>query len=174
MLNHITVHFLIGKPKWLKTSSFWMIRKYVRDYAIQYSLPQVHLQGVFLRITGNIACIPIQHFEREEGKSGYTLKKLVKLYSNIVGFSARPLDIVLCFGVILSIVGIIGLLIHLILQGVSAGNQSQNATLYWLCCMLTGFVITAQGVIGNYIGRICHGEMKKPQFVVRETKNIEK
>ncbi len=70
-----------------KTSSYWMIRRYVRDYAIAYTHPSVHLQGVFLRITDNVACVPIEHFEREYGTSTYTIKKLIKLYSNIVGFS---------------------------------------------------------------------------------------
>ena len=85
-LNHFTVRALIHKPKWLKTSSYWMIRRYVRDYAIAYTHPSVHLQGVFLRITDNVACVPIEHFEREYGTSTYTIKKLIKLYSNIVGF----------------------------------------------------------------------------------------
>lgn len=40
-LNHFTVRALIHKPKWLKTSSYWMIRRYVRDYAIAYTHPSV-------------------------------------------------------------------------------------------------------------------------------------
>ena len=97
-LNHFTVRALIHKPKWLKTSSYWMIRRYVRDYAIAYTHPSVHLQGVFLRITDNVACVPIEHFEREYGTSTYTIKKLIKLYSNIVGFSMTPMRIVTSTG----------------------------------------------------------------------------
>ena len=52
---------------------------------------RTHLQGLFLRTTRNISCIPIKHFEREVGESGYTLKKLLQLWSNIMGYSVIPL-----------------------------------------------------------------------------------
>lgn len=89
-LNYLTVRILIGKPKDMKTSSYWVIRKFVRDYVIQYQSPYTHLQGLFLRTTRNISCVPIKHFEREVGQSGYTLKKLIQLYSNIMGYSVGP------------------------------------------------------------------------------------
>lgn len=75
----------------MKTSSYWVIRKFVRDYVIQYQSPYTHLQGLFLRTTRNISCVPIKHFEREVGQSGYTLKKLIQLYSNIMGYSVGPI-----------------------------------------------------------------------------------
>lgn len=50
-LNYLTVRILIGKPKDMKTSSYWVIRKFVRDYVIQYQSPYTHLQGLFLRTT---------------------------------------------------------------------------------------------------------------------------
>ena len=79
-LNYLTVRILIGKPKDMKTSSYWVIRKFVRDYVIQYQSPYTHLQGLFLRTTRNISSVPIKHFEREVGQSGYTLKKLIQYY----------------------------------------------------------------------------------------------
>ncbi len=54
-LNYQSVRILIGKPKDLKTSSFWIIKKFVRDYVIEYKGHYTHLQGLFLRTTRNIA-----------------------------------------------------------------------------------------------------------------------
>ena len=84
-INYISVRILIGKPKDMKTSSFWIIRKFVRDYVIQYKSQYTHLQGLFLRTTKDISCVPVKHFEREVGTSNYTFKKLVGLWSNIMG-----------------------------------------------------------------------------------------
>ena len=89
--NQWTTRVLLDKPKDMNTSSFWVIRRFVRDYAIQYRSAYTHLQGVFLRVTRNISCIPIEHFKREVGQSGYTLSKLFKLWANIIGFSIVPL-----------------------------------------------------------------------------------
>ena len=58
-----------GKPKDMKTSSFWIIRKFVRDYVIQYKSHYTHLQGLFLRTTRKISSVPIKHFEREIGRA---------------------------------------------------------------------------------------------------------
>ena len=89
----MSVRILIGKPKDMKTSSFWIIRGFVRDYIIQYKSRYTHLQGLFLRTTRNISCVPIKHFDRAYGTSGYTLKKLLGLWSNIMGYSIVPLRI---------------------------------------------------------------------------------
>lgn len=170
--NHFTVRILIHKPKWLKTSSYWIIRKYVRDYAIQYAHPNVHLQGVFLRITDNIACVPIEHFEREQGTSTYTLKKLTKLYSNILGFSITPIRIVSFIGSLLSIcgflIGFIVLIRRLLYPYIVQGWSS----LFAVMCFFSGVILIALGIVGEYVGRLYIGQTNSPQYVVRDLTNI--
>ena len=122
-LNYLTVRILIGKPKDMKTSSYWVIRKFVRDYVIQYQSPYTHLQGLFLRTTRNISCVPIKHFEREVGQSGYTLKKLIQLYSNIMGYSVVPLRLSTYCGYFFSILSILGALVF----GISRSMDVCNA-----------------------------------------------
>lgn len=68
--NQWSLRILMGKPKELKISSFWVIRRFVRDYAVRYRSPYTRMSGVFLRVTRNISSVPVQHFKREEGKAG--------------------------------------------------------------------------------------------------------
>ena len=171
-LNHLTVCFLLQKPKWLKTSSFWIIRKYVRDYAIQYAFPQVHLQGVFLRVTGNIACVPINHFDREVGKSGYTLKKLIWQYFNIIGFSVRPLAMIRNLGVILASLSFVAGLVVLIHKLIHPETAVGWSSMTCLICFFAGVLLLAMGVIGNYLGKLYSGATRTPQYVVREVRNV--
>ena len=107
-VNYTSVRILIGKPKDLKTSSFWIIKRFVRDYVVQYKSHYTHLQGLFLRTTRNIASVPVEHFDREYGQSGYTFKKLISLWSNIMGYSIVPLRIATRAGVFFAILGILG------------------------------------------------------------------
>ena len=172
VLNHWTVRMLIHKPKWLKTSSYWMIRRYVRDYAVEYTHPSVHLQGVFLRITDNIACVPIEHHERAFGQSGYTLKKLVGLYSNIIGFSMTPMHIVTTTGGVLSLVGFLAglylLIRKLVHPEILEGWTSTVAAL----CFFSGVILISLGMVGSYVGRLFIGQTRSPQYVVRDLRNI--
>ena len=167
-VNYATTRILLNKPKEMRTSSFWVIRRFVRDYAVQYKSAFTHLQGVFLRITRNVSCVPVKHFEREVGTSNYTFKKLVQLWSNIMGFSIVPLHLATVFGYFFSAIGILLALfavIRKILRPVTAlGWPSMMAAV----CFFAGVNLLFMGLIGEYIGRIFLGLCNNPQFVVRQ------
>ena len=86
-----SVRKLIGKPKEMRTSSYWIIKRFVAESIAQYRNSFAFIPGLILRTTNSISCIPVEHYERKGGKSGYTLKALVKLWSNIIGYSIEPL-----------------------------------------------------------------------------------
>jgi undecaprenyl-phosphate 4-deoxy-4-formamido-L-arabinose transferase len=175
-VNYLSVRILIGKPKELKTSSYWVIKKFVRDYVIQYKSPYTYLQGLFLRTTRNISSIPIQHFEREVGTSNYTLKKLIQLWSNIMGFSVVPLRLATYCGYLFSAVGIIGALAvfirKLLVPSMAMGWPSMMVAI----CFFSGINLLFMGLIGEYIGRMFLGMNKNPQYVVQKvysTKDVQ-
>ena len=169
-VNYQSVRILIGKPKDMKTSSFWIIRKYVRDTVIDYKSQYTHLQGLFLRTTGldKISSVPVQHFDRVYGTSGYTLKKLIGLWSNIIGFSIVPLRIARNFGAIVAALGIIGALIvfirKLLVPATAIGWSSTMVAIFFFSGMIMMFL----GLIGEYIGRMFLNVNHYPQYVVRE------
>ena len=168
-INYLSVRILIGKPKELKTSSFWVIRKFVRDSVIEYKNPYAYLQGLFLRTTRNISCIPIKHFEREVGNSGYTFSKLVKLWSNIMGFSVVPLRMATWLGGFFAALGILGaavvLIRKLLIPTMAMGWPSMMVAI----CFFSGVNLMVLGLVGEYVGRMFLGLNREPQYaVVRE------
>ncbi len=167
-INYLSVRILIGKPKDMKTSSFWIIRRFVRDYVVQYKSQYTHLQGLFLRTTRNISCVPIKHFEREVGTSGYTFKKLVGLWSNIMGYSIVPLRLATYCGYIFSLGGILGALAvvirKLMVPTMAMGWPSTMVAI----CFFAGVNLLFLGLIGEYLGRMFLGMSRYPQYVVRK------
>ena len=167
-VNYITVRIMIGKPKWLKTSSFWIIRKYVRDEVIRYDQPYAYMQGLFLRTTRNIACVPVKHYKREVGKSNYTFKKLLKLWSNIMCFSDMPLKISTYLGFFFSIAGLIMALVVVIRKLVNPALAMGWASTISAISFFGGLNLFFTGMVGEYVGRMFLGTNKTPQYVVRE------
>jgi len=165
--NSWSVRVLIGKPKDMKTSSFWVIKKFVRDYVIQYKAPYAYMQGLFLRTTQNISSVPIEHHERVYGTSNYTLAKLIHLWSNIVGFSVVPLRIARHIGFVLSAGGLIGALWVLIAKLLHPNMQLGYASTMVAIFFFAGVILLFLGLIGEYVGRmfLCMGNA--PQFVVK-------
>ena len=167
-VNYMTVRILLKKPKDLKTSSFWVIRKFVRDYAVEYKSAYTHLQGLFLRTTRNISSVPIQHFKREVGTSNYTLKKLIKLLSNILGFSIVPLQMATYTGFFFSLIGILAAIGVIILKFVRPATYIGWPSMMATICFFSGLNLMFMGIIGEYVGRIFLGMSKNPQYVVRQ------
>lgn len=167
-VNYMTVRILLDKPKELKTSSFWAIKKFVRDYAVQYPSAYTHLQGVFLRITRNISSVPIQHFEREVGTSNYTMKKLLQLWSNIMGFSVVPLRLAMYLGYFFAGAGFLGAVAVVIRKIVRPVTYIGWPSMMVCICFFSGIILVFMGLIGEYIGRIFLGMNNNPQFVVRQ------
>ena len=167
-VNYMSVRILIGKPKDMKTSSFWIIKKFVRDYVIQYQSPYTHLQGLFLRTTRNISSVPVKHFERAVGTSNYTLKKLIQLWSNIMGYSIVPLRLATYFGYGFSLLGLLGadiiIIRKLLVPTMAVGWPSMMVAI----CFFSGINLLFMGLIGEYIGRMFLTMGKQPQFVVRK------
>ena len=166
--NQWTTRVLLDKPRNLNTSSFWVVRRFVRDYAVQYKSAYTHLQGVFFRVTKNISSVPVKHFKREVGQSGYTFSKLVHLWANIIGFSIVPLRVATVMGYFFSVVGVIGIitvLVRKIIRPVTAiGWPSMMVSIFFF----SGLILLFMGLIGEYIGRIFLGICNNPQYVVRQ------
>ncbi|SKA95177.1 dolichol-phosphate mannosyltransferase [Caloramator quimbayensis] len=100
--------------------------------------------------------------ERFAGKTKYPLKKMLKLaFDAIALFSHKPLKIAAYFGSILLLMSIVFLLFTLC-NGLIVG------TILSLLFLLNGVILTALGVIGEYIGRIYDEVKGRPLYIISE------
>ena len=167
-LNSASFRVLIGKPKELKTSSFWVIKKFVRDYVVQYKSQYTHLQGLFLRTTRNIKCVPVDHFDRAYGSSGYTFKKLVSLWSNVMGFSIVPLRMARNTGIFFALLSLLGALAIVLKKIIAPTSAVGWYSMMVAICFFSGLIMLFLGLVGEYLGRMYLGMTNNPQYVVRE------
>lgn len=169
-VNHTLVRILIGKPKDMKTSSFCVMRKFVRDSIINYPAQYTHMQGLILRTvsTKRIASVPIEHFDRAYGESGYTLKKLVKLTLNVAGFSILPLTIVKRIGELVSAIGLVGAVILLVKKLIHPSIVLGWSSLIVAIFFFSGVILLTLGIVGEYIGKMFLTMSNYPQYVVRD------
>ena len=167
-LNSTSFRVLIGKPKDLKTSSFWIIKKFVRDYVVQYKSQYTHLQGLFLRTSRNIKSVPVEHFDRAYGSSGYTFKKLVSLWSNVMGFSIVPLRIARNTGIFFALLSLLGALAIVLKKIIAPTSAVGWYSMMVAICFFSGLIMLFLGLIGEYLGRMYLGMTNNPQYVVRD------
>lgn len=159
-LHNMTVRYLTNKPKDLKACPMYIIRRFVRDEIVKSKSTFTNLQGLFLRTTAKIANADIEHFDRKYGKSGYNLKKLLKLWSAFLNYSAKPIRLVGKFGIAITFFSVI-----LLVCGIVFGND--NVILSSVVTICTGFVIMSLGIIGEYIARMFMVITNEPQYIIR-------
>ena len=166
--NQFSLRVLMGKPKEVQISSFWIIRRFVRDYAIMYRSPDTRISGVFLRITKNVGSVAVEHFERESGKSGYTMKKLIKLWMSIMAFSTVPLRLVSIIGNMISLAGFFGIIFVIVRKIIYPNIAIGWASILVSILFFSGLILMFMGMTGMYIGRIYLTITDAPQYVVRQ------
>lgn len=172
-VNKMCAVVFLEKPKGLRTSSFWIIRKYVRDSIISYKGSHSYLLGLILRSTSNVTQVEVQHFDRENGQSGYTFRTLLKLWSNIIGFTVKPLRLAMYGGMTISVLSFIAA-IYILIRKI----MNPELTAGWASTMIAiffslGMEMVLTGLIGEYIGRTYMHINNEPQYVIRAKYNIE-
>ena len=163
-LNDLTVRWLIGKPKNLKACPMCLMRRFVRDEIIKSGSAYTNLQGLYLRTSSRIVNADIEHYSRQNGKSGYNLRKLLRLWASFFNYSTKPIRFILSLGASLSAAG----MIYLILSLCSAAGLH---TLYAEVLLLSGVIVLSLGLIGEYILRMFMAITNEPQYVIRTDTN---
>lgn len=121
--------------------------------------------------TDRMVEIPVEHAERNEGKSRYSLLKLIELLLDLLtGFSMLPLRVLSVIGLVLAGCGIAFGLLLLILRLLFGPEWAEGGvfTLFAILFFFVGGQFVAFGTLGEYIGRIYDEVRRRPQFVVRE------
>lgn len=174
-VNDYMAHSLLSKPNDLFISSYFAMKKYVKDELLKYTNPYPYLEGLVLRTTNKIKNVEINHRERKIGKSNYTLKKLLHLWVNgFTSFSVKPLRL----AIVCSFIFVISAMLITIAIII---NKLRNPAvpLGWSSTMVVILIVGAAlafilGLIGEYVGRIYISINNSPQYVIRKvTKNDE-
>lgn len=161
---------MLDQPKDLDATSFFIARRYVIDEMVRYDNAYPYLQGLILRVTRNVACVPTEHRKRLEGSSGYSLRKLIALWLNgFTAFSVKPLELGIYVGVLFALAGFVFAIITVIRKVIYANVVVGWSSLVSIMLIFFGITLIMLGLIGEYIGRIYICINNAPQSVIRET-----
>ena len=165
---------MLGQPKGIVGSSFYIARKFVIEEMIKYDNAYPYLWGLVLRTTRNIACVKTIHRERIEGKSGYSFGKLLSLWINgFTAFSVKPLEWGTYMGVVLAIVGFVYAVITIVRKLLGANIMLGWSSTISILLIVGGMILVMLGLIGEYVGRIYICINNSPQYVIREVTDKE-
>lgn len=165
LVNALTTYSL-GKPRTLYLSSFKLIGRGVIDELTKYTGPYPYIDGLIFRVTRNIGSVEVPHNARADGRSSYTVRKLIALFLNVfIGYSLWPIRVFTVLGACLFGAGLLAGLV--LLAGGLAGAVSLPGWgwVLWAIGTGLGLQLLFMGVLGEYLGKLFMAHSGLPPYV---------
>ena len=160
---------MLGKPRELELNSYFAARRFIVDEMLRYEHCYPYVMGLVLRSTRRICNVPVKHRAREEGRSGYTLSKLLGLWMNgFTSFSVKPLRLATYTGAFMAFIGFLYALIVVIRYFTVHLAPMGWTTTTVLILIVGGLNLLLLGLVGEYVGRVFMCVNATPQYVERE------
>ncbi|HZF74319.1 MAG TPA: glycosyltransferase family 2 protein [Acetobacteraceae bacterium] len=159
---------LLDKPKGLYLSSFRCMSALAVREVTNYRGPYPYVDGLLMQVTQRLDSIEVKHLPRAEGRSNYTVKRLVLLWLNLAtNFSVVPLRMAVVAGAAMGFLGLLAAL-YVIFEGLRGETPSGWASMMTVVLLVAGVQFLILGVLGEYVGRAFLSSNGKPQGVVRD------
>jgi glycosyltransferase involved in cell wall biosynthesis len=158
--------YVLEKPKGLYLSSFRCLSAFVVANITRYAGPFPYVDGLVLQVTQSIERLEVKHLPRADGRSNYTMRRLIRLWLNMfVNFSVMPLRISTLTGFALSVFGAVST-VAAIAEALLFSTPPGWGSLMAAICLLSGVQLLILGIVGEYLGRLYLTANGKPQSIV--------
>jgi glycosyltransferase involved in cell wall biosynthesis len=161
-------YWLIGKPKHIQLSSYRMLARTVVDGMLAIRTANPFLPALMFHVSRDVVGVPVTHSARGTGRSGYTLRKLLYVFSNLIfNNSSLLLRVVGQFGIALALVSLVmagGVVYHKLAHRVAVSGW---ASLMATQLFIGGMLLLGMGVVGEYLIRIIESSETRPAYLVR-------
>lgn len=146
-------------------SSFRLLDKHIVDRIRFHSQDHLFINQVIGWYTLNAQFVDVNHNSRGEGKSGYSMWKLMLLsFRLIIYYTSVPLKIMvmLC---ILTAVAIVAMTVYYIYFQLETGSTIDVFMIAVLAAM--AIIAASIAVFGIYINRVYSSRVKKPNYAIK-------
>lgn len=172
LVNALTT-YSIGKPRQLYLSSFKLIRRDIVDQIIRYRGPYPYIDGLIFRVTRNVGSVEVPHHSRVEGRSNYTVRKLIGLFLNVViGYSLWPIRVFSLVGAVLLGISLLSGLLGLVGWLMQLFKPPGWGVVVWAIAAGTGLQMLFLGVLGEYLGKLFMAYSGLPPYVEKPQEDV--
>jgi glycosyltransferase involved in cell wall biosynthesis len=126
------------------------------------------LRGMFPLVGFRSTCVYYKREERIAGDSHYPLSKMLHLaFDGITSLSIKPIQIIAGFGLLISFIGIFGI-IWVIIRALLGYTLAGWASMICVVVFLGGVQMLSLGVIGTYVGKTYMETKHRPRYIISD------
>jgi glycosyltransferase involved in cell wall biosynthesis len=150
-------------------SNFRIIRRDVIDRVCRDQSVVPYIPGLVLKYSARRCNVLVHHQSRTEGASNYTMRKLLRLVTNILfNYSTIPLHYAAAFGFIISGISFLLGLFYLLRTLIDGTSIPGWATIVVLLSFFNGVLILLLSVIGEYLVRVLREVGAQRSYEIKE------
>lgn len=171
-LFYLLLSYLIGKKLDPSTANFGIFHRKVVD-AIRLTKDKHKVFVLMLHWVGFKGThIPVEHHPRFQGKSSYSLKKLLDLALEIIlTHSDKPLRLMIRAGFVVTLLAFGTGLYFLVMNLLNRITVSGFTSVIVSISFFSGLIIFFLGIIGLYIGKTFEGVKDRPIYIISKRLN---
>ena len=157
---------LLGVDVVFNHADYRLMSRRALEGLAEYMEVNLFLRGMVPLIGYRSDYVYYDRHERFAGESKYPLKKMISFaLDGISSFSVKPLKLISNFGILVSVLSVVGLLYALVsyFMGLTVSGWTAIVCSIWL---LGGLQMLCLGVVGGYIGKIYSEVKARPRYRV--------
>ena len=149
-------------------ADYRLISSRVLDEFSEFKEVNLFLRGMIPLVGFKSTSVYYERHERIAGESHYPLSKMLSLaFDGITRLSIKPLSLITCLGLVVSVASFIGVL-YAVISYLRGDAVSGWASMICIMCALGGIQLISLGVIGQYIGKIYMETKHRPRYIISE------
>ncbi len=161
--------FLTDTDQSAEVANFGIYSRKVIDAVLSWDEETKYFPATVQWVGFSRTGIDVSHGARFEGRSSYTLGKLIQLALNVViGFSERPIRLLVGAGTGIALASFLLSIVVLILHVLRLADVEGWASLMLSVWFLAGCILFSIGLTGLYVGRILSEAKRRPKYIIDE------
>ena len=159
---------IMGTKTIYNHADFRLMSKRAVEYLLQYKERNLFIRGLVPLVGYKTDCVYYNRAERFAGESKYPLSKMLNFaIDGITSFSVKPIRLILILGAMFIVIAF-GVLIWILWS-----YFTNNVVIGWSSLMLSvwfcsGCVLTALGIVGEYVGKIYVESKERPRYNIEQ------
>lgn len=152
---------------------FRLMTKQMKDSILQLQEYNRFSKGIFSWVGYKTMWLEYDNVERVAGSTKWSFWKLL-LYSfeGIMAFSTVPLAMASIFGIIMSVISFICIIVIVAKTLIFGDPVSGWPSMVSIVCLIGGIQLLCMGIIGQYLAKVYTESKKRPIYLVKEDETI--
>ena len=148
---------------------FFLMSSRVNEHLTDFEGRFRFLQGDLMWLGFPTALVPYERRARQIGKSGYTLRKrIANFYDLLIDSSPGPIKLVSRLGLFVTVAAVLYGVTVVIEWGRGRDPFTGWAPLMLVILVMNGTILLMLGLIGEYLWRLNDAQRKRPTYVIQQ------